>query len=47
MRRLPLTREQSACPETHSFSEALIACQSRCNLEYCNNVTNATPDGGA
>lgn len=24
-----------------SFSEALIACQSRYNLEYCNNVTNA------
>ena len=23
-----------------SFSEALIACQSRYNLEYCNNVTN-------
>ena len=23
------------------FSEALIACQSRYNLEYCNNVTNA------
>ena len=24
-----------------SFSEALIACQSRYNLESCNNVTNA------
>ena len=24
-----------------SFSEALIACQSRYNLEYCNNVINA------
>ena len=24
-----------------SFSEAMIACQSRYNLEYCNNVTNA------
>ena len=24
-----------------SFSEALIACQSRYKLEYCNNVTNA------
>ena len=24
-----------------SFSEALIACRSRYNLEYCNNVTNA------
>ena len=24
-----------------SFSEALIACQNRYNLEYCNNVTNA------
>ena len=24
-----------------SFSEALITCQSRYNLEYCNNVTNA------
>ena len=24
-----------------SFSEALIACQRRYNLEYCNNVTNA------
>ena len=24
-----------------SFSEALIVCQSRYNLEYCNNVTNA------
>ena len=24
-----------------SFSEALIACQGRYNLEYCNNVTNA------
>ena len=24
-----------------SFSEALVACQSRYNLEYCNNVTNA------
>lgn len=24
-----------------SFSEALINCQSRYNLEYCNNVTNA------
>ena len=24
-----------------SFSDAVIGCQSRYNLEYCNNVTNA------
>ena len=30
-----------------SFSEALIACRSRYNLEYCNNVTNAAGRRGA
>lgn len=28
-------------PKRRSFGDALIAKQSRYNLEYCNNVTNA------
>ena len=35
------TENNLSALKPRSFSEALIACQSRYNLEYCNNVTNA------
>ena len=35
------TENNLSALKPRSFSEALIACQGRYNLEYCNNVTNA------
>ena len=35
------TENNLSALKPRSFSEALIACQSRYNLEYCNNVANA------
>ena len=39
--RMYCTENNLPALKARSFSEALIACQSRYNLEYCNNVTNA------
>lgn len=35
------TENNLPAQKSRRFGEALIACQSRYNLEYCNNVTNA------
>ena len=40
-RHIYCTENNLPALKPRSFSEALIACQSRYNLEYCNNVTNA------